>query len=236
LGGDDDLLLERLVSNLAPREMTMRDYFGDTLDIEYYYRHPRNYSRRGIFSIDEPAPTMRGVNRPIPSGYPGHPNDACPVEECKRALTSLERALVQTFPAHFRWIGNKTEMEQMIGNAVPVKLAEYVADALGAYISSTENVTFALPTDVVDYTDFYTWLTTSHSFTERANKDVVSRLKRALSICEADGFPGAFYRFKLEQSPNYQALSPSVRSQVKKSVSLYSDYYNEKHGELKLPL
>ena len=70
---------------------------------------------------------MRGVNRPIPKGYPGHPNDACPVEDCSHALTTNERALIQTFPRDFKWIGSKTDTEQMIGNAVPVKLAEYVA-------------------------------------------------------------------------------------------------------------
>ena len=73
--------------------MTLRVYFGAALHIEFYYRHPRNYCRRAVYSIDEPAPTMRGVNRPVPKGYPGHPNDACPVDENVRALTTLERSL-----------------------------------------------------------------------------------------------------------------------------------------------
>ena len=46
-------------ANLDSKPMTIRDYMGDELDIEYYYRHPRNYNRRGIFSIDEPSPTVR---------------------------------------------------------------------------------------------------------------------------------------------------------------------------------
>lgn len=123
--------------HLSDRPMTLRDYFGDTLGFEFYYRHPRNYNRRAVFSIDEPAPTMRGVNRPVPKGYPGHPNDACPVSEGLHALTTMERAKIQTFPDDFKWVGNKTDVEQMIGNAVPVNLARFVANAVNIVIGGT---------------------------------------------------------------------------------------------------
>lgn len=130
LGAEDGFADEAIASSLAEKPMTMRDYFGDSLGFEHYYRHPRNYSRRGVFSIDEPAPTMRGVNRPVPQGYPGHPNDSAPVSSGVRALTTKERALVQTFPDDYVWEGTKTDVEQMIGNAVPVKLAAFVARVL----------------------------------------------------------------------------------------------------------
>ena len=110
--------------------MTLRDYFGNTLGFEFYYRHPRNYNRRAVFSIDEPAPTMRGVIRPVPKGYPGHPNDACPVNESLHVLSTQERAWIQTFPKDYIWIGSKTDVEQMIGNAVPVNLASFVAETV----------------------------------------------------------------------------------------------------------
>ena len=117
-------------SYLDEKPLTLHEYFGDTLGFEYYYRHPRNYSRRGIFSIYEPAPTMRGMNRPVPKGYLGHAIDPCQLNDSLRALTTLERALIQTFPSDFKWASSKTDMEQMIGNAVPVKLAEFVAGYL----------------------------------------------------------------------------------------------------------
>lgn len=119
-----------LDSRLAVRELTVREYMGHELDVEVYYRHPRNYSRRGIYSIDEPAPTMRGVNRPVPSGYPGHPGDAAKKSNSLRALTTAERGRIQTFPRNFKWQGNKTDVEQMIGNAVPVQLARYIGLAI----------------------------------------------------------------------------------------------------------
>lgn len=123
----DGFATDAFLSAQSSKPLTLREYFGDTLGFEFYYRHPRNYNRRAVFSIDEPAPTMRGVNRPVPKGYSGHPNDACAVSESLHALTTAERALIQTFPADYVWVGGKTDVEQMIGNAVPVNLAQYVA-------------------------------------------------------------------------------------------------------------
>jgi DNA (cytosine-5)-methyltransferase 1 len=123
-------------SGLSTKSMTLRDYFGNSLGIEYYYRHPRSYARRGIFSIDEPSPTIRGVNRPMPAGYKIHANDPVKSKEGIRPLTTLERSYIQTFPRDFVFEGNKTDVEQMIGNAVPVNLAKFVASAINKYIAS----------------------------------------------------------------------------------------------------
>lgn len=138
LAETDGFLNGIIDASLATRPMTVREYMGDELDVEYYYRHPRNYNRRGIFSIDEPSPTIRGVNRPVPDGYKGHPNDPVPVTPDLRPLTTLERARIQTFPRDFKWIGSKTDVEQMIGNAVPVKMAEFVARAILEYDLTAE--------------------------------------------------------------------------------------------------
>ena len=134
LEGNDSAIMEYLTENISIKPTTIRDYFGDTLGIEYFYRHPRSYARRGVFSIDEPSPTIRGVNRPIPLGYPGHSGDASNNLSSVRPLTTLERSYIQTFPKSFKFSGTKTDLEQMIGNAVPVKLAEFVGGALLKYI------------------------------------------------------------------------------------------------------
>lgn len=140
LNGSDNALDYYLEKNLSTKQTTVRDYFGNSLKTDFYYRHPRNYNRRGVFSIDEPSPTIRGVNRPIPKGYKGHCNDASEINEKVRPLTTLERAQVQTFPADFVWIGKKTDLEQIIGNAVPVKLAEFVGKSIQEYLSSGKKV------------------------------------------------------------------------------------------------
>jgi DNA (cytosine-5)-methyltransferase 1 len=136
---DDGFLDEILIKNQSKNPLTLRDYFSNSLKFEHYYRHPRNYNRRAIFSIDEPSPTVRGVNRPVPQGYPGHHNDSAPISENIYSLSTKERAAIQTFPENFKWIGTKTEIEQMIGNAVPIKLAKYIGDAIAQYIILREN-------------------------------------------------------------------------------------------------
>ena len=136
LNGNDDFLKNSIENNLTKKPVTLREFFKDKLPFEYYYRHPRSYLRRAIFSIDEPSPTIRGVNRPVPKGYGGHPCDKSPVNENIRALTTKERCMIQTFPDNFVLNGIKTDNEQLIGNAVPVKLAEYVARRLIEYLKS----------------------------------------------------------------------------------------------------
>lgn len=138
LGGQDNFVQDLIEKSLAKKPMTVRQYFGKSLEFDFYYRHPRSYVRRAVFSVDEPAPTMRGVNRPVPKGYPGHPNDAAKLDGTIRALTTLERAKIQTFPASYKWIGSKTDIEQMIGNAVPVNLGKFVATALKKYIETND--------------------------------------------------------------------------------------------------
>ncbi|HRN51382.1 MAG TPA: DNA cytosine methyltransferase [Anaerolineales bacterium] len=137
LGGRDGALLPLLEERKTENRMSLRDYFGESLGVEHYYRHPRSYKRRAVFSIDEPSPTIRGVNRPVPNGYTGHPGDSTKVTKDLRPLTTKERSLVQTFPRDFSFDGvTKTDLEQMIGNAVPVNLAREVAGAALAHIQS----------------------------------------------------------------------------------------------------
>ena len=138
LGSPDDFMRSRLFKRLAEKPMTVADYFGNSLDVKYYYRHPRSYARRGIFSVDEPSPTIRGVNRPMPDGYQLRPNDPVRTKDGVRPLTTKERSMIQTFPEEFVFFGSKTVQEQMIGNAVPVNLGRFVAEAIKSYIDTPE--------------------------------------------------------------------------------------------------
>lgn len=138
LGAADGFLDDELKKNLSAKPMTIYDYLGDSLGIDYYFRVPTNYSRRGVFSIYEPSMTIRAVDRPIPKGYKGHPNDPVPVSQV-RCLTPKERSYIQTFPNDFQFIGGKSDVNSMIGNAVPVNLAKYVGSALMRYILSKES-------------------------------------------------------------------------------------------------
>ena len=127
-------LIGTLKKNLSREQMTIRDYLGDALGLDLYYRHPRNYNRRGVFTIDEPSPTVRGVNRPVPKGYKLNTCDPENADlEKIRPLTTIERSYIQTFPVDFKFSGTKTNLEQMIGNAVPVNLGSFIAKAIKEY-------------------------------------------------------------------------------------------------------
>jgi len=136
LGERDGFLDEALTSNLSNKRMTVRDYLGDTLNTEFYYMHPRSYNRRAVFSIDEPAATIRGINRPIPENYKRHHADKADICDGVRALTTRERGYIQTFPDSFKFPGAKTDVELAIGNAVPPALAMYVANCIKQYYSA----------------------------------------------------------------------------------------------------
>ena len=135
LGERDGVLDGALTSNLSNKQMTVRDYLGDTLNTEFYYMHPRSYNRRAVFSIDEPAATIRGINRPIPENYMRHHADKADICDGVRALTTRERGYIQTFPDTFKFPGAKTDVELAIGNAVPPALAMYVANCIKQYYS-----------------------------------------------------------------------------------------------------
>lgn len=132
---DDNFLLEDLEKNLSKERMTLAQYLGNNkLDTEFYYMHPRSYARRAIFSVNEPSATIRGVNRPMSNKYICHPADKTKNLTQVRSLTSKERSYIQTFPEDFIFVGAKTDVEQAIGNAVPVKMAEYIGKAILNYM------------------------------------------------------------------------------------------------------
>ena len=133
LGEKDDFLLEKMLSGLSKERMTVRKYFKDKpIGADYIYQHPRTYKRRAIFSIDEPLSTIRSVNRPIPSNYVIHSADKTSDLSKVHVLTTKERSYIQSFPESFEFVGTTSSIEQAIGNAVPVKMAEYVANIIKA--------------------------------------------------------------------------------------------------------
>lgn len=133
LGAEDSFLEKQLHADLSQKPMTPREYLGNSLKTDYYYMHPRSYKRRAIFSVDEPSSTIRGVNRPMPATYIPHNADKTTDLTKVRSLSSAERSYLQTFPRDFVFVGTRTSVEQQIGNAVPVKMAEYVARHIYSY-------------------------------------------------------------------------------------------------------
>lgn len=76
LGEQDGFLDSALAAARSCRPMTVRDMLGDVLG-DAFYAHPRHAGKRGVWGVDEPAPTMRGSSRrPMPPSYRPHPADA----------------------------------------------------------------------------------------------------------------------------------------------------------------
>ncbi|MBN9074567.1 MAG: DNA cytosine methyltransferase [Rhizobiales bacterium] len=80
LGEADAFLESALAAARSPEKMPMRAMFGEALG-GCYYAHPRHPGKRGVWSVDEPAPTMRGSSRrPMPATYQPRPGDTALVE------------------------------------------------------------------------------------------------------------------------------------------------------------
>lgn len=221
--GQDSFLDGLLSTNQSVFPLTVKEYFKQEnlhLPIMNYYRHPRSYDRRGIFSVEEPSPTIRGVNRPKPEKYKKHDGDTADPEGV-RNLSCLERALIQTFPPNYIWDNSSAATEQMIGNAVPVKLANYVASCLMRFIKGD-----------VDLRNlrFIDWLKREKNLSVEVAGDTLSRIGRARKILEFGTNDCESYLKNLSVTPMFEKIVPSVRAQIRRAVRLYFEYILEHEG------
>lgn len=218
--GQDSFLEGLLSTNQSVFPLTVREYFEQenyNLTMEYYYRHPRSYKRRGIFSVDEPSPTIRGVNRPKPANYKKHAGDQSEPNGI-RNLSYLERALIQTFPQNFIWDESSVSTEQMIGNAVPVKLANYVATCLMRFINGD--------TDLHNLR-FIDWLKNEKKLSAKVAGDTLSRIGRSRRILDFGNYDCETYLKNLRQESSFKNIVPSVQAQIRRAIKLYFEYISE---------
>ena len=133
LGYRDDEFVQDIL-NQQTRHVSIAEYCPDIISgdnsTRFYYRHPWSYASRAIYTVHEPSQTIRGINPPIPKRYKIHPNDATDDLSRVRILTTHERSLIQTFPKEYTWVGHKTYVDHLIGNAVPPKLARVICDVI----------------------------------------------------------------------------------------------------------
>ena len=83
----------------------------------------RSYAGHTGSPLDEPAKTLKaGVH-----GVPGGENMLRRTDGTVRYFTGREAARLQTFPDEYRFTGPWTEIMRQLGNAVPVRVAEFMA-------------------------------------------------------------------------------------------------------------
>ena len=105
----------------------------------------RSYRKRAFRRVMDGTPTERrggapsGIRRlrldqPSKAITGGALNEFIHPSE-DRPLTIRECATLQTFPPDFQFVGTRSERMQLIGNAVPPRLAKVIADTLLADMS-----------------------------------------------------------------------------------------------------
>ncbi|MEY8575040.1 hypothetical protein AALD01_11670 [Oscillospiraceae bacterium 21-37] len=75
--------------------------------------------------------------------------------------------------------------------------------------------------------EFKTWLESNTRYSDAVIGDILSRMKRADGILCWDNTDT--YLFYLEKEQQFEALSVSVRSQIRKAVKLYTEYLKDTH-------
>lgn len=91
----------------------------------------RTYPGHTGSQLDEPAKTLKaGVH-----GVPGGENIVILGDGTVRYLTVREAARLQTFPDKFVFHGSWTETMRQLGNAVPVKLAAFIAADVRSHLA-----------------------------------------------------------------------------------------------------
>lgn len=91
--------------------------------LDCHVGHSGHYDVYGRMNAKEVAPTITGGCTNPSRGRFIHP-------EQHRGITLREAALLQTFPADYHFCGGIEKASQQIGNAVPVKLGQALADAV----------------------------------------------------------------------------------------------------------
>lgn len=76
--------------------------------------------------------------------------------------------------------------------------------------------------------NFRKWLESNTNYTKATRSNIVSRLKRANAILPVTN--EKVYLFNLSQENEFQVLTVSVKSQVRRAVKLYFQYLDWKDG------
>lgn len=70
---------------------------------------------------------------------------------------------------------------------------------------------------------FQVWLVECKQYTERSARDVQSRLRRALSYSQEEAVSEVTLQV-MEENIEFQMLSVSVKSQMRRAVRLFKEY------------
>jgi DNA (cytosine-5)-methyltransferase 1 len=208
LGERDGFLTSALMATQSDRQMTLSDVFG--ADCPPIFLYPRFRMNKAIWRADEPAPTIIASSlRPIPGNRDVPAGTVVP--------TLAQMGQLQGFPANWEWRGgSKHENMKLIANAVPVGLAE----AIGKVILSRQSGE-NLPAIQGNFTN---WLI-KRGRSYQSVRNVKSQLLKARRLLGGRTFKDTGIELaRLEALPDFQAIAPKIRSDLRAAVRLYAEF------------
>lgn len=123
-----NIVLERL--SYIPKNGGSRSDLPKRLELTCHEGRTTSFSDvYGRMRWDDVAPTLTTGCTDVTRGRYAHPDQ-------DRAITLREAALLQTFPANYRFHGNAAQVARQIGNAVPVRMLEALMPVLETIVRS----------------------------------------------------------------------------------------------------
>jgi DNA (cytosine-5)-methyltransferase 1 len=115
------IALERL--KYIPKNGGSRFSLPENLVLECHKTHSGHGDVYGRMKWEDVAPTLTTGCTDLTRGRFAHPED-------DRAITLREAAILQSFPRHYKFKGNRVKITTQIGNAVPVELIKAIVPTL----------------------------------------------------------------------------------------------------------
>jgi len=131
LGEQDGFLDSALSAKASKHETSVKDVVGKRFGDGAYF-HPRDPSRKAVWSTSAPAPTIRSASgRNPPADFERRPGIDDTINGEFYNPSMLDLALLQGFPAWWDWSGEtESKISTMIGNAVPPPLARAIGECI----------------------------------------------------------------------------------------------------------
>jgi DNA (cytosine-5)-methyltransferase 1 len=227
LGEQNGFLNSALAEAQSIERMSLRKILTDhpedvALDkTGFFFTRPYR-DGRGVFSIDEPTPSIIRTTREKPRPkYLLHPHPADPLAATDAALlTQRQVARIQGFPDWWDWSGASVrDIDQMIANAVPCPLAE----AIGRVIMARQ-AGDSIPALLGRFSQ---WLR-RRGLSKGAVRNVRSRVNRGRRLLGGRTFESAMLEIAaLEEVEEFTKLRIGTRSDVRSALKLYRQWQVE---------
>jgi len=184
-------------------------------------------SGRAVRSVDEPYATLTRTSGEPPSArfrakYQANPRDSAPLEKAA-VMDQKYLSMVQGFPPDWTWVSRSRRQTQvMIANAVPPPAAKRI----GEVIRSRHQGWSAPALEG----RFLQWLLRQRRFRDKTAYNIMSNIRRARALLGGRTFADpALELATLEATPDFAALRPNVRSDLRRGLTLYAEYLDDQY-------